>query len=67
MTGDDTAWIRKISLSLIFIDFEIFDESSYYGSQIPGINMTNLYGNMLNEFDHEDFMERTHSTGKFFH
>ena len=27
--------------------------------------MTNLYGNMLNEFDHEDFMERTHSTGEF--
>ena len=38
-------------------------KSSYYGSQIPGINMTDLYENMLTEFDHEDFMERTHSTG----
>ena len=27
--------------------------------------MSSLYGNMLNEFDHEDFMERTHSTGSF--
>ena len=66
MTGDATAWIRKFLFSLLSNGFLISDQnlkSSYYGSQIPGINMTDLYENMLTEFDHEDFMARTHSTG----